>query len=1139
MKATTLFVLFFLCVDSASGQGGWSWQNSHPPGNSLYDVCFAGSSTGTAVGDFSTINRITSRGATWMSRSSGTTNSLHGASFIDAKTGAEAGSNGTILHISTGGAGNPQTSLKAGTGKRSVGWVFRTYGMIGVRRLQEVPLDSLMAADTIQNTQPDRWRLQTSPWNDSLSIVAKCIIPPKILTSESPDYIMVFYDTASAETTWRGIVVRADSSLVQIQNVQKGQLYELRGRVSEEPAGSMNSLTIFNVRSFRKITLPAKVEKTTQGEVAFKGNLWGFYDGNYPAGRVNYSTGEQFEGMLLELHDLTVASYVNDPPTAFILRDGGGNMIAVWDASGWFTLRAHRDSGSEYTLPPIGAHISSIRGVIMTWPGTENARGYCIAPVYPGDIVFGPARQGSISGSVFTDSDGDSTKKPAETASVGRHVLIKGAAELRTSTDSAGSFVFTDLDSGKYTILLENRRGWESTQPAGGSYSMSLGLDGTITGLIFGDYYFGRKISGRVFVDLNENGVKERNEKVMVGWRVILSGESAGSAFTDKRGYYIFNRLPPGQYGVRIESPQNWNQSNPIDQYSVTLQNEGDRRENLDFGLYLNAQIRIALTVQDSTSLAYRDVWFGIRPMATYGLWGTDPAASIIDSLEGEFEIPPLTIGIFDGRFADPHQELSRFGYGSWTDTRGFYSTLQTDTFLLRFSPGYFFGGDYPMNVRWSKEIIRRSFNGPVILGDSSGNVVDMKTRDSVIITDKNIHSVGIIASSPNLPARLAAGWHLVSVPFNYGDGYTRLFFPSAISRSFLYSQSGDYRIKDTLLPGVGYWLKCTYFVDSSSMDFGYRQTEDSIVVKAGWNLIGAPDKAVSAEEIESAPSDIITSAFIGYSSRYYLSDSLHPLKGYWVNTKSDGILLLHPAGVANARAASREGRDCALHTMIEKSSKIVIRDAPGNEQVLYFACAKKNETAKELVLPPPPPEGIFDARFTTNEMAAVIAPGECGSFPIRISSAEYPITVTWLVNSASLSASLSTGGNAIKLEGYGSIVVSSSQSSLTLSLRGLRELPTVFSLDQNYPNPLNPVTTIDFSIAGRAFISLKIYDLLGREVKTLASGMEDPGYRTVFWNSRNEGGNIVASGLYFYRFTVWSDRGILFTQTRKMLVLR
>ncbi|MDZ7766250.1 MAG: T9SS type A sorting domain-containing protein [Melioribacteraceae bacterium] len=86
-----------------------------------------------------------------------------------------------------------------------------------------------------------------------------------------------------------------------------------------------------------------------------------------------------------------------------------------------------------------------------------------------------------------------------------------------------------------------------------------------------------------------------------------------------------------------------------------------------------------------------------------------------------------------------------------------------------------------------------------------------------------------------------------------------------------------------------------------------------------------------------------------------------------------------------------------------------------------------------------------------------------------------------------------------------------------------------VFHLTQNYPNPFNPTTSIEYQVSSSEKVSLKVYDILGREIKTLVNEVKSPGSYEVQFDAPQ-----LASGVYFYRLTA-SD----FVQTKKMILLR
>jgi hypothetical protein len=95
--------------------------------------------------------------------------------------------------------------------------------------------------------------------------------------------------------------------------------------------------------------------------------------------------------------------------------------------------------------------------------------------------------------------------------------------------------------------------------------------------------------------------------------------------------------------------------------------------------------------------------------------------------------------------------------------------------------------------------------------------------------------------------------------------------------------------------------------------------------------------------------------------------------------------------------------------------------------------------------------------------------------------------------------------------------------------------LAEVFRLHQNYPNPFNPSTTIRFSVPRAEHVKLVIYDMLGRQIRTLMDDEVAPGLHSMQWDGRDASGAFVRSGIYFS--TVKTASG--FMETRKMVVAR
>ena len=105
--------------------------------------------------------------------------------------------------------------------------------------------------------------------------------------------------------------------------------------------------------------------------------------------------------------------------------------------------------------------------------------------------------------------------------------------------------------------------------------------------------------------------------------------------------------------------------------------------------------------------------------------------------------------------------------------------------------------------------------------------------------------------------------------------------------------------------------------------------------------------------------------------------------------------------------------------------------------------------------------------------------------------------------------------------------------SSAVLSING-ELLPEVFALHQNYPNPFNPITTLRYDLPENGMVNITIYDMLGRQVKTLVNHTQDAGYRSVIWDATNDYGKPVSAGIYLYQIQAGE-----YIQTKKMVLLK
>ena len=95
--------------------------------------------------------------------------------------------------------------------------------------------------------------------------------------------------------------------------------------------------------------------------------------------------------------------------------------------------------------------------------------------------------------------------------------------------------------------------------------------------------------------------------------------------------------------------------------------------------------------------------------------------------------------------------------------------------------------------------------------------------------------------------------------------------------------------------------------------------------------------------------------------------------------------------------------------------------------------------------------------------------------------------------------------------------------------VRNENQIPSEFILDQNYPNPFNPVTSIRYSIPKSSLVTLKVYDISGKEIVSLVNESLQAGEHTIQWDSQGS-----PSGIYMYKITAGN-----FTETKKMILLK
>jgi hypothetical protein len=215
-------------------------------------------------------------------------------------------------------------------------------------------------------------------------------------------------------------------------------------------------------------------------------------------------------------------------------------------------------------------------------------------------IDFSDVPGGSISGSVFNDSNRDGWRSSKEKSLAGITIFLDDNNngqldddELSTTTDLTGVYSFTGLFPGKYRVRTIGRDGesWGITYPSAGRYVVNVASGKKVRNLVFGMFKY-PTVSGRVFYDPNRNHVQDDSEIGIANRTVFADLNRNGrwdrnepGAVTDSQGDYIFDTLLPGTYVIRQVLPRRWYQSTPKSYYLISVSSTRDAL-GLDFGCY-------------------------------------------------------------------------------------------------------------------------------------------------------------------------------------------------------------------------------------------------------------------------------------------------------------------------------------------------------------------------------------------------------------------------------------------------------------------------------------------------------------------------------------------------------------------------
>ncbi len=354
------------------------------------------------------------------------------------------------------------------------------------------------------------------------------------------------------------------------------------------------------------------------------------------------------------------------------------------------------------------------------------------------------------------------------------------------------------------------------------------------------------------------------------------------------------------------------------------------------------------------------------------------------------------------------------------------------------------------------------------------------------------------VASTVTLSEFYNGGWNLVSLPLQPNDNTVSTLYPTATSKAFTYQ--GSYIPNTNVATKVGYWLK---FGDTASVSLtGLSIVGDSMPVAKGWNMIGSISSPLAMSTVVSSPPGIISSLLYGYNGSYFPTDTIEPGFGYWLRTDNAGVLIAGSNG--NVPLAADFSKQIG-----RSAGTLTVSDAEGHQKNLYLVNGDTRLASLEhfSVLPPAPPEGVFDVRFASGGQIEALASSARGTVPVQLSSVVYPLTLRW--NGPQIAVLID--GVRFTLDRTSPLIFREPVRSFAVTQSGTVGPSSGFRLDPAFPNPCNPSTIVRYALPSESRITLRVYNLLGQLVATLVEGVQDAGERRVVWSTAGNG-----SGVYF-----------------------
>ena len=380
-----------------------------------------------------------------------------------------------------------------------------------------------------------------------------------------------------------------------------------------------------------------------------------------------------------------------------------------------------------------------------------------------------------------------------------------------------------------------------------------------------------------------------------------------------------------------------------------------------------------------------------------------------------------------------------------------------------------------------------------------------------IIVSDMQ-SGLFVLTHESGLSVEYSQGWNLVGLPIS-GESvpYNEVF--SDVVEGTLYEFDDSYEQVSTLNPGNGYWL---VFENGGTTVFsGDPIQELTLSLSPDWNLISGIGFSVSISSIEDPDGLIVPGTVYDFDETYSDAETIEPGKGYWLRSSGEGEITL--SGSAQA------GRTTSFHPPGN------LNTITTNNTSLYFGLDVAEKEILSYTLPPKPPAPARDVRFTGD--TKLCTADDC---VIEIMNDGQPIIFNYDIKDGKVWEIVDESGSVRLCYGVQTMELSSESGSFNLRKSTTSIFPPSFSMFPAHPNPFNPITTLRYDLPTDAFVTIGVYDMLGKKIIQLVNTTQRAGSKSVRWDATDSMGKTVGAGVYLYQVQAGE-----FVETRKMVLLK